>query len=317
MVVAEASRGPRGQQGFGMGQVKITVFTPTYNRAHVIEGLYRSLQRQSFSDFEWQIVDDGSSDRTEEVIRKWQGEDNPFEIRYIWKENGGKCSAINLGLDLARGELFFTVDSDDYLTDDALEKVASWEAALPKEQKFCGVAGNLGTSSKETPNTPLGAPYFDGTALDRYRTIDGERAMVFYTEIHRKYRYPLFESEKFMTEAVVWNRMAADGYRIRYYEDIIWIYEYREDGLTRAGSSVFLNNPRGYGLWLRERARFLHASAIDQFKMVYTFACDLSDRYAIREMASFIGAPEWMVALALTMHRLKHLFGSIRKRGNC
>lgn len=299
-----------------MGQVKITVFTPTYNRAHMIERLYRSLQRQSFCDFEWLVVDDGSSDRTQEVILKWQAEDNPFEIRCVRQENGGKCSAINRGLDLARGELFFTVDSDDYLTDDALEKVASWEAALPKGQKFCGVAGNLGTSRETTPNTPLGAPYFDGTALDRYRTIDGERAMVFYTEIHRKYCYPLFEGEKFMTEAVAWNRMAADGYRIRYYEDIIWVYKYREDGLTLAGSSVFLDNPRGYGLWLRERARFLHASAIDRARMVYTFACDMGDRYTIREMASFIGASEWMVALAVAMHRVKHLHGSIRKRGN-
>ena len=72
--------------------------------------------------------------------------------------------------------------------------------------------------------------------------------MVFYKEIHRKYRYLLFEGEKFMTEAVARYRMAADGYRIRNYEDIIWVYECREDELTLAGSSVFLDNPRGYGL---------------------------------------------------------------------
>ncbi|MDD7175717.1 MAG: glycosyltransferase family 2 protein [Clostridiales bacterium] len=293
--------------------MKITVFTPTYNRAYVIEGLYRSLQRQTFHDFEWLVVDDGSSDQTEEVIREWQSAENPFEIRYARKENGGKCSAINLGLDLARGELFFTVDSDDYLTEDALEKVSAWEAALPKEQRFCGVAGNLGTSKKSTPNTPLGTPYYDGTVLDRYRGIDGERAMVFYTEIHRQYRYPTFEGETFMTEAVAWNRMAADGYRIRYYDDIIWIYEYREDGLTRAGSSVFLDNPRGYGLWLRERARFLHESKINRLKMVYTFACDLSGRYTAREIASFIGASERTVSIALATHRLKRLCGEAGK----
>ena len=140
-----------------------------------------------------------------------------------------------------------TTDLDDYLTDDVLKKVASWGAALPngkilwRGQKPMHVEGN-------DANSPLGASYFDGIVLDRYRRIDGERAMVFYKEIHRKYCYLLFEGEKFMTEAVARYRMAADGYRIRNYEDIIWVYECREDELTLAGSSVFLDNPRGYGL---------------------------------------------------------------------
>ena len=93
---------------------KITVFTPAYNRAHTLEKLYRSLQRQTFQNFEWLIVDDGSSDGTGELVNKWQAEENSFPIHYAWQENGGKCRAINHGLKLAAGELFFTVDSDDY-----------------------------------------------------------------------------------------------------------------------------------------------------------------------------------------------------------
>ena len=131
--------------------MRITVFTPTYNRAYIIENLYRSLQRQTFRDFEWLIVDDGSSDNTEEVIASWQNEGNDFPIRYFKKENGGKCRAINYGVDRAEGELFFNVDSDDYLLDDALEKIDRWERELPKDGKFCGVVGNLGTSPTETP----------------------------------------------------------------------------------------------------------------------------------------------------------------------
>ena len=118
-------------------QYKITVFTPTYNRAYILETLYHSLQRQTFADFEWLIVDDGSSDGTDSLVRSWQADQNPFPIRYVYQENGGKCRAINRGLELAAGELFFTVDSDDYLTDDALEKAVRWEAELPKDQKFC------------------------------------------------------------------------------------------------------------------------------------------------------------------------------------
>lgn len=284
---------------------KITVFTPTYNRSRIIERLYKSLRRQTNMDFEWLIVDDGSSDNTEEVIQSWQAENNTFPIRYYKKENGGKCSAINMGLELAQGELFFTVDSDDYLTDDALEKIISWESSLPKGQKFCGVAGNLGTAKDTTPNRIFDVPFFDGSALDRYKIADGERAMVFYTEIHRQYPYPLFEGEKFMTEAVTWNRMAHDGYKMRFYNDIIWIYEYREDGLTKAGSSLFLNNPQGYGLWLREKAKFERIGLISRLKMYYTFTCDLSPRLSNPQIAHCIGTHWILIALCNAIHKMK------------
>lgn len=282
--------------------MKITVFTPTYNRAHIIENLYRSLQRQTFRDFEWLIVDDGSTDGTAELVTSWSAF---FPIRYYHKENGGKHTAINTALDLAEGELFFTVDSDDYLTDDALEKLAKWEAEFPADGRYCGVAGNLGTSPTETPNRIFAGEYHEGTLLDRYSAVDGERAMAFYTEIHRKYPYPVFDGEKFMTEAVVYNRMAADGYRMRFYNDIIWVYEYQEDGLTKAGSKLFLNNPRGYGLWLREKAKFERVSLLKRLKMYYTFTCDLSGRLTAKEIADCIGAPEMLVWMIMSVRQLK------------
>ena len=216
---------------------KITVFTPTYNRAYIIEDLYRSLQRQTYTDFEWLVVDDGSSDNTQELFAAWQQEENPFPIRYFKQENGGKCRAMNRGLEMAQGELFFTVDSDDYLTDDALEKVVAWDAELPNREQYCGFVGNRGVTPTETPNRLFEGGYLDGTALDRYTMVegdrvlvDGERAFVFYTELHRKYMYPEFPGEKFLTEAVTWDRMAYDGYKMRFYNDIIWIWEYKPDG---------------------------------------------------------------------------------------
>ena len=284
--------------------MKITVFTPTYNRAHLIGALHASLQRQSFCDFEWLVVDDGSTDDSEALFQQWAVEETRFPIRYFKKENGGKCSAINYGLELAQGELFFTVDSDDYLTDDALEKIARWEAELPKDQPYCGLAGNLGTAPGVFVNRTFEGGYFDGTTLDRYSAADGERAMVFYTDVHRKYRYPVFPGEKFMTEAVVWNRMAADGYRMRFYNDIIWIYEYQEDGLTKSGSRLFLNNPRGYGLFLREKYKFDKQSALQIWRMWYTFTCDLSSRHTAAEIAEFIGAPKLLIVLIQCFRRV-------------
>lgn len=283
---------------------KITVFTPTYNRAYILENLYQSLQRQSYGDFEWLVVDDGSCDGTEALFDRWRREENPFPIRYVRQENGGKCRAINHGLKLARGELFFTVDSDDYLTDDALEKVARWEAELPKDQKYCGFAGNLGTAPNVTPNKPLPGDFFDGTAFDRYGIVDGERASVFYTDIHRRYLYPEFPGEKFMTEAVTWNRMANDGYRMRFFNDIIWIFEYKDDGLTRSGYDLFLRNPQGTGLFFREKAKFFHYSPKTMLGMWYGFTCDAMDRCTDAQIAEYIGMPRWLVAPMKGVHNL-------------
>ena len=290
---------------------KITVFTPTYNRAYILENLYRSLQRQTFVDFEWLVVDDGSSDGTEALFRQWMGEENPFPIRYLKQENGGKCRAINRGLENARGELFFTVDSDDYLTDDALEKLNRWEAELPKDQNFCAIAGNLGTAPGETPNSRFEGPYFDGTAFDRYKSIDGERALAFYTDIAKRYPYPDCPGEKFMTEAVTWNRMAHDGYRIRYFNDIIWIYEYREDGLTNAGARLFLENPQGTGIFYREKAKFLHYPVKDILGMWYGFTCDAVGRCTDAQIAKYIDMPRWLVAPMRWFHSLVHI---VRKK---
>ena len=282
----------------------VTVFTPTYNRAYILGDLYHSLQRQTCMDFEWLIVDDGSADDTKALVASWQGEKNPFPIRYVYQENGGKCRAINRGLKEADGRLFFTVDSDDYLTDDAIEKVIRWDGELPRDGHFCGYVGNRGTTPTQTPNRLFPGGYLDGTALDRYDQVDGERAFVFYTEVHRKYLYPEFPGEKFLTEAVTWDLMAHDGYKMRFYNDIIWIWEYKDDGLTRAGYRVFLENPQGTGLFFRQKAEFLHYSLWNKLTLWYGYATDAMDRCTDEQIASYIGMPKALVPPCRWLHGL-------------
>ena len=282
----------------------VTVFTPTYNRAYILGDLYHSLQRQTCMDFEWLIVDDGSADDTKALVASWQGEENPFPIRYVYQENGGKCRAINRGLKEADGRLFFTVDSDDYLTDDAIEKVIRWDGELPADGHFCGYVGNRGVTPTQTPNRLFPGGYLDGTALDRYDQVDGERAFVFYTEIHRKYLYPEFPGEKFLTEAVTWDLMAHDGYKMRFYNDIIWIWEYKDDGLTRAGYRVFLENPQGTGLFFRQKAEFLHYSLWNKLTLWYGYATDAMDRCTDEQIASYIGMPKALVPPCRWLHGL-------------
>lgn len=122
---------------------KITVFTPTYNRGNLLRCVYESLQKQTYKDFEWVIVDDGSTDETERIVTELKNEAK-FPIIYKKKKNEGKHIAINEGCCLARGEWFFIVDSDDYLTDDALDAVNYYSNKIRDKSDFAGVVGLRG-----------------------------------------------------------------------------------------------------------------------------------------------------------------------------
>lgn len=291
--------------------MRITVFTPTYNRAYLIKNLYRSLQAQTFRDFEWLVIDDGSTDGTENLFDVWENELNDFVIRYVYAENKGKMKEINAAMDLAQGELFFTVDSDDTLTPDALEKIDAWELKIPKDGSFCGLAGNMGSRETHSNNPVLPGAYVDATLFQRLRECEGpcigaDRAWVFYTDVYRRYKFPEFEGEKFIAEAVSWNRMAHDGLKIRCFNDIIYIFEQLEGGLTDTISRTLINSPRGYGLWKAEQIKFRRYSLKRRLKEYYIFYCDLTGKHPWRKIAEYIHAPKIWMLLIHCMHRKKH-----------
>ena len=300
-----------------MYKCRLTVFTPTFNRAHTLERLYLSLKSQTFTDFEWLVIDDGSTDNTKGLVDRWLQDQNPFPIHYHLKENGGKNTAINDGLEKANGELFFTVDSDDYLTNDALEKINNWVNNLPENSKFCGVVGNMGVTPKETPNTIFKEPWRDANLLERYPEvsklpIDGERAYVFFTEIHKKYKYPVFVNEKFMTEAVTWNRMANDGYKIRVYNDIIYIYEFQPTGLTMSGSKLFIENPKGYGLWLREKSNFSNYSLKQRLRLYYSYFSAVRPKLSVKKIAENLETPTFTILFFSVLYAIKQKINKTR-----
>jgi glycosyltransferase involved in cell wall biosynthesis len=227
--------------------MKITVFTPTYNRGYIIYKLYESLRRQKFYDFEWLVIDDGSTDNTKELFQAWtSGDNNNFPVFYTYTENGGKHRAINKGVKTARGELFFIVDSDDYLTDNALEKVSAWFETIRNDDSFCGIAGLKGYTEEKMIGTSFQGESLSCTSLERKKNnIVGDKAEVFRTEILRKYPFPEFNSEKFITENAVWYKIAKDGYNIKWYNEIIYIANYLDDGLTKNISKHLLSSPKG------------------------------------------------------------------------
>ena len=225
----------------------ITIFTPTYNRAYILPQLYKSLQQQTTYDFEWLIVDDGSQDNTQELIRSWQQNSNQFPIVYIKQPNGGQHRAINIGTKHAKGEWFFIVDSDDWLPNDAIQKIIKQVHTLPKNSDLAGICGfrankeahPLGNCSKLTET-------LDASMIEirqRYH-IRGDMAEVFKTDILRQFPFPEFKGENFLNEAAVWNQIA-EKYKLRYIPEILYFCEYREDGLTKSIRHKYRQNPQG------------------------------------------------------------------------
>lgn len=290
---------------------KITVFTPTYNRKYIILNLYKSLQAQTYHNFEWLVIDDGSTDGTGELFEKILSENNVFTIRYYRFENSGKQKEINRALDLAEGKLFFTVDSDDLLTSDALEKINLWESQMPADGKYCGFAGSDGNLQGEPTNPIFEDEYVDATFFDRdpnsNNFIGYDRPWVLYTNVHRQYKYPEFEGEKFITEAVVWNRLAADGYKIRCYNDVIYLREHQDVGLTSRIHDILVENPRGYGLWIKEMAEQHNYSWICKLKTYYSFYCDMYGQASVAQIAEYVGARRTEINVISIIYKIKKI----------
>jgi len=223
----------------------ITVFTPTYNRAYIIGQLYRSLCEQTSNDFEWLIVDDGSTDSTETTIRSFIEEDK-IAIRYIKQPNGGKHRAINRGVNKAAGELFFIVDSDDHLAADAIEKLSVHYDKIASDKNFAGISGVRIDKSGKRIGGEFPFESIDCTALDirlKYG-IKGDLAEAYKTDVLKRNPFPTFDGEKFCPEALVWNRIAADGLKLRYTAEPIYICEYIADGLTAKITRIRMESPK-------------------------------------------------------------------------
>jgi len=228
----------------------ITVFTPTYNRANLLPRLYQSLCKQTCKDFEWLIVDDGSTDDTFSVVKGFHERKN-LNIRYFKKPNGGKHTAINLGAKLAEGELFFIADSDDYLPEDSIESVINCWEGLKKQvttdvlSQFGGVCGLDGYADGTVVGSGLPQSILDTTTIelrDRYG-VTGDMKEVFLTSVMREFPFPEVKSERFCPEALVWNRIGKK-YKLRFFNTVIYIAEYQEGGITAGITKARMNSPR-------------------------------------------------------------------------
>ena len=226
-----------------MSELLITVFTPTYNREQLLSRLFTSLRKQSFKDFEWLIVDDGSTDNTHDVVEKFV-EEGIVPIKYVFKRNGGKHRAINEGVKHAKGELFFIVDSDDMLPPDALKRVAEVYRQIKDDSNFGGVAGVDAYPDGGIVGSGLPAPVIDCNSIDirtKYH-VAGDLSEVFRTDVMREFPFPEIEGEKFCPEVLVWNRIARK-YKLRYFNEAIYVAEYQPEGLTARIVEIRMKSP--------------------------------------------------------------------------
>lgn len=230
----------------------VTVFTPTYNRAELLLKLYNSLKKQTSFEFEWLIVDDGSQDTTKELVYSFIEECKEFPIRYYFQENHGKHVAINYGVRLACGEMFFIVDSDDWLPSNAIERIYSLFEEIRGLNGYAGVAGLKLYGNGNIVGSTFNGKSIDCTTLERAKhSISGDKAEVFYTDLLKNYPFPVFENENFLSEEIVWNRIAKDGYKFRWFNEGLYFCEYLENGLSMT-SNKEINNFNGYKLVIKE-----------------------------------------------------------------
>ena len=223
----------------------VTILTPAYNRKELLERLYHSLKKQTLSDFQWLIVDDGSLDGTKECVQRFQKE-NSVDTHYIWQENAGKHCALNKAIPLIESELTFIVDSDDYLPEEAVEIILSYHQKYKNTEGLCGYSflrcyedGRVNTAYFKKDEEI--ASYLEIRINGR---IGGDKAEVFFTRILQQFPFPEFKGEKFLPEDLVWMKMS-ESYQMVHINKCVYISEYLEGGLTKSGRSMKIHSPKG------------------------------------------------------------------------
>lgn len=279
------------------GRPTVTVLTPAFNRAHTLPRLYRSLVAQTHRSFEWIVVDDGSSDGTEQVVSKYRAADE-IDVRYERQPNSGKHVAVNRGAELARGAFTTIVDSDDWLVPDALRLLLRIWARIPDDQR-ANFSGVVGLASYEDgavigdrfPADPLDC---DPAELSYVYRVRGDKQSLLRTDVLREYPFPFEGTRGLVPEGLVWNRMALK-YKERHVNEVVLIKEYQSGGLTARALELQIQSaiatrqfyfeearlPRPLGLGRRLRS---HANVAR-----FSFHAGIGVRAQVRQARSIFG----------------------------
>lgn len=242
----------------------ITVFTPAYNRADTIKRTYESLLRQTSKDFEWLIIDDGSTDNTEEVVRPWLDEQK-IPVRYIKKANGGLFTAYNTAIEHINTELNVCVDSDDYMPDNAIEIIKRiWESA-----KSSDIAGIVGLDYYMNGG-PIGGKFSktgDFYYREAYNTIghNGDTKVVCRTDLMKKiWPMPSFGEKNF--NPTWFYHTVGETMKFRFVNECLCIVDYQPNGMSKGIFLQYKKSPRSFAELRRMTLKSKHSTLKEKFK---------------------------------------------------
>ena len=229
--------------------VTLTVFTPVYNRAHTLPRTYESLCIQECKDFMWLIIDDGSTDGVESLIREWQKKDNGFEIQYIYKENGGMHTAHNVAYEHIVTELNTCIDSDDCMAEGAVQSIVEeWKKV--KDKGYAGLIGLDADLKGELIGKGFPKDLKETTLVGYYAAGGiGDKKLVYRTDVIKKYPlYPVFEGEKYVSLAYIY-RLIDQDYKLAVLDKVLCNVEYQNDGSSATMWKEYVKNPKGFAFW--------------------------------------------------------------------
>lgn len=234
----------------------LTIFTPAYNRAHTLPRTFDSLLKQDCKDFIWLIIDDGSTDNTAQLVNEWKEKDNGFEIRYIYKENGGMHTAHNVAYENIDTELNVCIDSDDRLAEGAVRKIAEkWEQV--KDRGYAGIIGLDVDFNGKVIGKGFPSGLEETTLMGYYASGgSGDKKLVYRTDIINKYPpYPVFEGERYVSLAYKY-RLIDQEYKLVILDDILCEVEYQVDGSSMNMLRQYIRNPQGFAFWRKVCMRY-------------------------------------------------------------
>lgn len=234
-----------------MNSPKITVVTPTYNRAHTITRTYESLKQQSFKDFKWIIMDDGSTDGTKDLVEQFRSE-NVIEIDYFWNENQHKFITVFEGIKKVTSPYFMILDSDDTYPKNSMEILVEESEKIEDQDNFIGIIGH---SADENGNI-VGVKFpieFDGSIFDmRYKyKVRGDKNGIFFTKTYHRYLdkfdYEKYRGKGYIPQTVFFNIYDSEGIKTRFINKIVRNYHFDEDD-QQSVSNTRWTGKNTYGL---------------------------------------------------------------------
>ena len=307
--------------------MKLTVFTPTYNRSGLLTRAYESLKAQTCRDFCWLIVDDGSTDDTKSVVDGFISED-VIPIEYHYFKNGGKMRAHNRGVEKCGTEWFICLDSDDRLTRDAVEQILKCidetektEAAsggangqvnkgYDKAGKSRSLAGIIAHKGKSETELLSGVGFPKGvkrsTLYGLYLAgFKGETTLVFKTDVLRKYPFPEIEGEKYVPEDYIYDKIDAE-YDFLVCDKIFTVCELISEGYTDSVRKLKEDNKQAWYLYYEQRARITPMSVL---KLKYLSFYRLYARLSGHALKEADGISSWQKVMGIPGELVLRLSG--------